>query len=308
MSAKLEDLKISTTKENDNVGVYTLEPLPTGLGSTIGNSLRRVILTSIRGAAVTQLKLNGTTHQFAAIPGIKEDVVEVTLNLKKLRFKMHSENPIIATVAKKGPGAVTGADITLPSDVEIMNKEQHIATLADSKTEFKAEITIESGVGYSPMEERQTSKIGVIVLDAVFSPVVNVTYEVESTRFEKRADLDKIILTVETDGSVKPLEAVKDAARTLTEYYSKISMGESSKEIVSEIKSASENKMSQSTEEIVIEDLPLQTRTINALRKHGVKSLQELARMSDEELSDIKNLGEKSLKEIKKLLEKEGHR
>lgn len=306
MQPKVENLKIKPVKDDKTMGVFTFEPLPTGFGATLGNSLRRILLTSIEGAAVTQAKIEGVNHQFTTIKGIKEDVVEVTLNLKKLRFKVHADNPVIATIKKKGSGKITAGDINVPSDAEIMDKSQHIATLADSKSKFEAEITIEAGSGYSPMEDRKTSKIGVIVLDALYSPIKRAIYEVEPTRFGQKADLDKLTLTVETDGSISPMDAVKSAASKLKDYYELIMTGKSP-EKPAEMDTVTVTKLKQ-TEEISIEELPLQTRTINALKKHGVKFLKELASMTDEEIADVKNLGEKSLTEIKKLLEKEGLR
>jgi len=305
MQINIEDIKITPIKEDKTSGVYSIDPLPTGFGATLGNSLRRVLMTSIRGAAVTQVKINGVTHQFTTIPGVKEDIVELTLNLKKLRFKIHSDSPVIATIKAKGPKNVTAADIEISSDAEVISKNQHIATLANNKTELNIELTIEPGEGYSPMEERQTNKIGVIVLDALFSPISNVTYEIESTLFGHRADLDKLILKIETDGSVSPQESLKQSAKTLSSYYAHIAKGESL--IAEKMAEVADNKP-KNTEAIAVEELPLQTRTVNALKKHGVDTLQQLAKMTDEDIADIKNLGEKSITEIKKLLEKEGYR
>lgn len=306
MIVDVENLKVTSEKEEKNTGIFILEPLPTGFGATLGNALRRVLLTSIKGAAPTQVKIKGATHPFTTLKGVKEDVVEVTLNLKKLRFKIHADSPIIAVIKKKGSGKISAADIEVPSELEILNKNQHIATLADSKSEFEAEITVEPGVGYSPMEERETSKIGVIVLDALFSPIIRASYNVESTRFADRADLDKLTMTIETDGSIKPLDALKNSAKILKRYYETIMLGETPEDMLEEDEITPTILVQQ--EEIAIDELPLQTRTINALRKHGVKTLKELAKMTDEEIADVKNLGEKSLTEIKKLLKKEGLR
>ncbi len=307
MQVSKENLKINVINESKNLGSYALEPLPTGFGYTIANALRRVLLTSVRGAAVTQIKIAGATHQFTTIPGIKEDVVELTLNLKKLRCKLYSDNPVIAMIKKKGAGEVKGKDIEVSSEAEILNKDLHIATLADAKSEINIELTIEPGAGYSPMEERQTSKIGVIVLDALFSPISSVNYSIEPTRFGDRTDLDKAVITVETDGSISPKSAITEAAEIIKGYYETIISWETSnKEDKTEVlKDEGKNKQA---EDVSIEELPLQTRTINALKKQGIQTLHELAQKSDEEIADIKNLGEKSLEEIKKLLEKEGMR
>jgi DNA-directed RNA polymerase subunit alpha len=303
----IDNIKISKVSETANEGVFSIEPLPTGFGATLGNSLRRVLMTSIEGAAVTQVKIGGVTHQFTTIPGVKEDIVEITLNLKKLRFKMHTNNPVIATIKAKGPREITAADIEVSSDAEVINKDLHIATLANNKTELNMELIIERGMSYSPMEERQTNKIGVVVLDALFSPISNVTYEVESTLFGHRADLDKLILNIQTDGSISPEAALTESSNLLAGYFKHIAKGETSAEDESAEEVMVEAKP-RNVENIAIEELPLQTRTINALKKQGIDSLQQLAKMSNEEIADIKNLGEKSLTEIKKLLEKEGYR
>lgn len=305
MEVTKENLKIKEVKEEENTGVYSFEPLPTGFGYTLGNALRRVLLTSINGAAVTQIKIPSVSHQFTTIPGVKEDVVELTLNIKKLRFKIHSDTPVIATISKKGSGKVTAKDIKVPGELEIMNKDQYIATLADSKSNLEIELTVEPGVGYSPMKEKQTSKVGVIVLDALFSPIVSANYQVEPTRFGEKTDLDKITITVETDGSITPKEAVVKASQILKDYYSVFEIWRTEPEEKEEPKTAVRVTL---MEDVVVDELPLQTRTINALKKSKIETLHQLAEKSDEELADIKNVGEKSLKEIKELLEKEGFR
>lgn len=306
MEVSIENLKINVIEESKTKGVYSFEPLPTGFGYTLGNAIRRVLLTSIKGAAVTQIKVAGANHQFTTLPGVKEDIVELTMNIKKIRFALHSNNPVVATIKKKGAGSVTAEDIEVSSEAEVLNKDLHLATLADSKSELNLELVIEPGVGYSPMEERQTSKIGVIVLDALFSPITAAHYSVEPTRFGGRTDLDKINLTVETDGSVSAKDSIKQAAKILRDYYDAFLRWElpitEEPEVVEEA-NETETKVS---EDVAIEELPLQTRTINALKKHGIDTLHQLSSKSDEELADIKNLGEKSLEEIKKLLKKEG--
>ncbi|MBU1133106.1 DNA-directed RNA polymerase subunit alpha [Patescibacteria group bacterium] len=304
MEVTKENLKVKEVEEKGNKGTYSFEPLPTGFGYTLGNALRRVLLTSIEGAAITQIKIPSVSHQFTSIPGIKEDVVELTLNLKKVRFKIHSNAPVIATIEKKGGGKVTAKDIEVPGELEVMNKDQHIATLADSKSNLEIELIVEPGIGYSPMEERQTPKVGVIVLDALFSPVLNANYQVEPTRFGGRTDLDKIIIEIETDGSVTPKEAIVKASQILKNYYSTFEIWQTEPEE----EEKREVKKIKLSEDISVDELPLQTRTVNALKKSGIETLHQLAEKSDEELADIKNVGEKSLTEVKELLEKEGLR
>ncbi len=308
MQVTKENLKINTVSESKNLGVYSIEPLPTGFGYTIANALRRVLLTSTRGAAVTQIKISGANHQFTTLPGVKEDVVELTLNIKKLRVKLHTNNPVIATIKKKGLGDVKAKDIEVSSEAEIMNKDLHIATLSDSKTEINIELTIEPGIGYSPMEERQTSKIGVIVLDALYSPIISANYSIEPTRFGDKINLDKITFTVETDGSVTPKQAIIEAAILLKDYYETIIKWENETAEAASQELKKEDMVMKPSEDVSIEELPLQTRTINALKKQGISTLHELSHKTDEEIADIKNLGEKSLDEIKKLLVKEGLR
>lgn len=308
MSVSIENLKINTIEESNSKGVYFFEPLPTGFGYTLGNALRRVLMTSIKGAAATQVKISGATHQFTTVPGVKEDVIEITLNLKKLRFKLYSDKPVVVTIKKKGAGEVTGADIETSSDVEVLNKELHLATLADAKSEFSVELIVEPGVGYSPMESRQTSKLGVIILDALFSPILKANYTVEPTRFGERTDLDKIVLEITTDGSISPKEAIKESAKIIKDYYEAIINWDASEPQETSKTTKKEEKSKGKGEDVSIEELPLQTRTINALKKHGIESLHQLSSKTDEDLADIKNLGEKSLEEIKSLLEKEGLR
>lgn len=298
-----KDLKIKTISESKTEGVFEFDPLPKGFGHTLGNTLRRVLLTSLDGAAITQIKVDGVSHQFSTIEGVKEDMVEIILNLKKIRIKKHSDNPEVATLKVTGPGKITAKDIEAPADIEIINKDQHIATLAGKKTTLSMELIVETGVGYSPSEERMTSKVGVIVIDSLFSPVVKAHIKIEETRAGERTDLDKLILTVETDGSIKPSTAVYKSAGILAEFFDVLAKWEQLPEEVEEEDSTLDVTQ---FEEILVDELPLQTRTINALKKANVETLAELSQKTEEELSDIKNLGEKSISEIKKLLEKEG--
>ncbi len=297
-----EDLKISKVSEDGLTGVYTFEPLPSGFGNTLGNTLRRVLYSSLKGAALTQVKITGAVHQFSSITGVKEDVVEITLNLKQVRVKVHGDNPVIGSVSKKGPGVVTAGDIEFSSDAEVINKELVIATLADSKSKFEAEVVAEPGVSYSPVEERETSKVGVILLDALYSPVLSVNYAVEPARFGKRVDLDKLTLTVKTDGTLTPWEAVSDSAKILTDFFTAIAKGGKQEVVEGQEEAVEGGKVK------TIEGLGVSNRALNALKKAGLKTVAELAKMSDEQIGDIKNLGEKSVDEIMAVLKKEGYR
>jgi len=308
MPLLINELNINTLEEGAKSAVYTFEPLPTGFGHTLGSALRRVLYTTLEGGAITQVKISGVDHQFTTLEGVKEDIVEITMNLKKIRVKMHSDNPVVLNINKKGAGPVTGKDIEGSSEVEVLNKDLVIATLSDKNTEFKAELIIEKGMGYSPMEERQSNKIGVIVLDALYSPVTRVSYKVEPTRFGKTVNLDKLTVTIETDGSIEPKEALVKSAKTLSDFFGRI--GNWQTKVKEDESSTSEDKPKEAkvVENINVEELPLPTRTMNALKKQGINTLSQLVAMTDEELSDIKNLGEKSVQEIKKLLKKEGYR
>lgn len=308
MLLNTEDVKIRKTSEEDNKAVFTFGPLPKGFGHTLGNTLRRVLLTSLEGAAITQIKVDGAVHEFSTIEGVKEDLVEIGLNFKELRAAIHSENPVVGIIDMKGPGEVTAGDIEVPSDVEIMNKDLHIATLADTKTEFKVEVVFEPGVGYSPVEERKTSKIGVVLLDALFSPIIDANYKVEKTRKGTVGDLDELILTVETDGSIDPEEALTEAATLLRKFFGRFADGKDDEDDLQEEEKEVVQSSVLETRKVLIEELPLPTRTINALKKAGIETLTELAEKSEDDLADIKNIGAKSISEVEKLLEDEGLR
>lgn len=302
MNITSQDLKIKTISEDKYKGVFEFDPLPKGFGHTLGNTLRRVLLTAMPGAAITQISVEGANHQFTTLEGVKEDLVEIILNLKKIRFKKHSDNPEVAVLSVSDQGEVTAGQIETPSDLEVLNKNQHIATLSSKKSKLNIEMIVESGIGYSPSEERQTSKVGVIVIDALFSPVVRSNIEISETRAGGRTDLDKITLTVETDGSIKPANAVYKSAGILSEFFGVLEKWEQAEEEnETELIAPTQNQMVN----VIVDELPLQTRTINALKKAGVETLSQLARKTEEELADIKNLGEKSISEINKLLIKE---
>jgi DNA-directed RNA polymerase subunit alpha len=294
------DLKFTKVSEDNNSAVFSFEPLPSGFGHTLGSVLRRVALTSIKGAAVTSFRIPGVTHQFTTLEGVKEDLVEVSLNLKELRFKLHSDGVFVGKISKKGPGVITAGDIEVSSEVEIINPDAVIATISDKNKTIELELTIESGIGYSPVETRENPKLGLVLVDAIFSPVVAASYSVESTRVGRQSGLDKLLITIQTDGSLKSADVVKTASAILRDFFSMFASANESQNLdaLFQQTSAAELKSDNSS----VDDLPLPTRTINALKKHGINTLADLRTKSDEEISDIKNLGEKSIDEIKKLL------
>ncbi len=208
------------SKEGNKV-VFEISPLHPGYGMTIGNTLRRVLLSSMEGASITSVKIRGVNHEFSTIPGVLEDVVDIILNLKKVRFKSFKDEPVVVTLAVKGQKEITAGDIKTTADVEIVNPDTHIVTITDKKVEFEAEITVERGVGYVPVEQRQKEKlsIGKIAVDAIFTPIKNVNFTIENIRVGQRTDYNKVLLDVETDGSIAPEAALKEAAKILIDHF-----------------------------------------------------------------------------------------
>lgn len=213
--------QIKVILREGNRAKFEISPLMPGYGATIANPLRRVLLSSLEGSAVTSLKIKGVDHEFSTINGILEDVIEIILNIKKTRFKLHGDGPVRVTLESKSEGEVTAGDIKLTSDVEVINTDQHIATITDKKTQLSMELEIENGVGYLPVEQRQKEKlaIGVIAVDAIFSPVKLVNFSVENMRVGQRIDFNKVIMEIETDGSVEPEAAMKRAAEILIDHF-----------------------------------------------------------------------------------------
>src|SRR3989344_2742703 len=213
--------QIKVVSRENNRATFEISPLLPGYGPTIANPLRRVLLSSLEGAAVTSIKIKGVDHEFSTVSGILEDVMEVILNIKKVRFKLHGDGPVKVTIDVKGEKEVKASDIKLTSDVEVINEDEHIATITDKKTELSIEMDIEKGIGYVPVEQRQKEKlaIGVIAVDAIFSPVKMVNFKVENVRVGQRIDFNKVTMEVETDGSIQPEEAMKRSAEILVSHF-----------------------------------------------------------------------------------------
>lgn len=290
---------VKVEKNTLGLGVFVVGPLPQGFGHTLGNTLRRVLLTSLPGAAVSQVKFEGVSHQFSTISGVKEDVVDLILNLKQVRLKIEGDQPVALTLSEKGPGKVTAGDISTPAGVEVFNKDLHLATLADKKTKLEAELVAEPGRGYVPGEERET-KIGIIPLDCIFSPVLNVTYKVEPTRVGQVSDYDQLTIEITTDKTIKPLEALVEASKILTDFFSRLSLGDRAEE------RPQEPTKVEAVGEVSVESLDIPVRILNSIKKAEISSANELAQKSFEELLAIKNIGEKAAREIEKALKKEG--
>lgn len=292
--------ELKTVVEDGNKATFAIEPLHSGYGMTLGNSLRRVILSSLGGAAVTAVKIDSVAHEFSTIEGVKEDVVEIILNLKKLRFRVYSDEPQYLVLTKTGAGAVTGADIKTTSDVEIVNPEQVIATLDTAKTKIGMEIRVEKGRGYVPVEHREHEKleVGMIAVDALYSPVQRVRYSVENTRVGQVTDLDRLVLEIETDGTITPAEAVRQSASILVDHF-RVAAGMS--EVVS-IESVPAIATENGATKLTIEEVNLSPRTTNALINNDIKTVRDLARLTDDELRDLKGFGSKAYDEVKEKL------
>lgn len=282
---------------------FVIEPLHTGYGMTLGNSIRRVLLSSISGAAITSFKIEGATHEFTTIKGVKEDVVDIMLALKGVRFRIFSQEAQTLRIVKKGKGEVTAKDIQVNSDVEVVNPNHVIATIDDDKATFTMDLVVETGRGYRSIDESAAKKgSDMIALDAIFSPVLRVRYKVENTRVGQMTDLDKLLLTVETDGSITPRDAFEEASAILVNQYTALA-GQTRVEAPAPlIDSAS--KISEVGDEAPalmtpIEDLNLSARTTNALINNEIHTLKDLFSLGDAELRDLKGFGSKALDEVK---------
>ncbi|HEX5395125.1 MAG TPA: DNA-directed RNA polymerase subunit alpha [Candidatus Saccharimonadales bacterium] len=307
MNKAIHTPTLSSVKDHDDrTATFTVEPLPSGYGMTLGNSLRRVLLSSIGGASVTGFRVDGISHEFTAIPGIKEDVVAIMLNLKQIRFKVYSDDPQTLSLTKKGKGEVRAKDLVLNSDVEVVNPDQLICTIDDAKAAMNMEIMVETGRGYRPLDERGgNNKISdMIVLDALFTPVLRVRYKVENTRVGQITDLDKLLLTVTTDGSITPRDAFEEAAAILVSQYSALA-GQTQIESAGALTDSPEGTTTgEDTDEPAelmtsIEDLNLSARTTNALVNNDIHTIKDLLSLSDTELRDLKGFGNKALDEVK---------
>ena len=293
------------TNNGDNSATFVIEPLHSGYGTTLGNSLRRVLLSSIEGAAITAFKVEGATHEFTTLPGVKEDIVDIMLNLKNIKFRNIGDEPVELTISKKGSGAVTANDIKTTGDIEVVNPKALVATIDDPKVTLTIDIVVESGRGYRTIEEASSTRLhsDMIALDAIFSPVSRVRYNVESTRVGQITDLDKLNLTVETDGSLSPQEAFEQAAAILINQYTALA-GSTRVEVGETLASADLGDGSELNTSI--EDLNLSARTANALINNDIRKVQDLVSLGEIELRELKGFGSRALDEVKdKLVELE---
>lgn len=302
-------ITLEETDDQERYGVFVIEPLERGYGTTLGNSLRRILLSSLPGYAVTSVKINGVLHEFSTIPGVVEDTTDIVLNLKKLLVKAHGDCPKKLYLEIKDlpeTKVVTAADIQVSSDVEILNPDLYIATVSEGGS-LIAEITIDRGRGYVPSERNKNPEniIGVIAVDARFSPVQKVNYTIANTRVGQITDYDKLVLEVTTDGSISPVEAVSLAAKIMTEHlmlFVNLSQTVGKTEIMVEKEEESKDKILEMT----IEELDLSVRSYNCLKRAGINTVEELTRKTEEDMMKVRNLGRKSLEEVDQKLQSLG--
>lgn len=314
MSLVVEIPKIKEQEIEKSKSVFVIEPLYPGYGATMGNALRRVLLSSLTGTAISSVKLEGVSHEFSAIPHVKEDMIEIIMNLRKVIFNSFSDEPISIEINSKGPNEITAADFKIKSGVEILNPDQHIATL-DKSAVFNLEVVVERGRGFIPTEEKDIEKsdIGRIAVDSVFSPVKHVNLKVEHTRVGQMTNYDKVELEVTTNGSILPKDALSEASKILVEHFNYIAEGKPvSPSELEQDKVATKDKFITDESPVdqnydpkaKIEDLDLSARTVNSLVNAGIKTVAGLKRMSDLKLSEVKGLGKKGFDEVKILLDK----
>lgn len=297
-----QQLRVTSTGNDTTEATVVCEPLRQGFGHTLGVALRRVMLTELPGAAVTKVNIKGVNHQFTTMKGVKEDVVELILNVKQLRIAYSGEKPETIRLSAAGVKDVQAKDLVAPATVLMVNPDLHLVTLTDKKSKIAAELTVESGTGYVTAEEQGKQKVGVIPVDASFSPVREVWYTVESTRVGRRTDYDKLVIRVKTDGTIKPSDAVVQAAKILVHHF---------QQIISPSLPASDDKSASALAQspllkLSIEELDLPTRVINALRNGGFLTVGDVVNVSPPELARVKNIGQKSVAEILKKIREKG--
>lgn len=300
---KIESVEIS---ENTKFGKFVVEPLERGYGNTLGNSLRRILLSSLPGAAVTSIQIDGVLHEFSTIEGVVEDVASIIMNVKKLALKIYSDEEKVIEIDVKGEGMITAADITHDSDVEILNPELYIATISKNG-HFRMRMYAGRGRGYTPavQNKREDLPIGVIPIDSIYTPVSRVNFQVENTRVGQMSNFDKLTLDVWTDGKTGPKEAISLGAKILTEHLN-IFVGMTDEAQTAEIMVEKEEDQKEKVLEMTIEELDLSVRSYNCLKRAGINTVLELASKSEDDMMKVRNLGRKSLEEVRAKLDELG--
>ena len=303
--------KITHEQVKDNKGVFVVEPLDRGFGHTFGNSLRRVLLSSLEGAAVSLVKIEGVSHEFSSVEGVKEDVTDIVLNLKRLTCLLHGElGEVEVKLAKNGPGEATGADIECPSELEIINPDLHIASLG-KKAKLDMTLTIRRGRGYASADSNKSAgaAIGVIPIDSNFSPVTRVSYEVDRARVGQRTDFDKLTMEITTDGSISAGDALRKAAGMLIsslQIFTGAHETGGAPEAIAEAALEMSSESASGEDDILIEELEISVRSYNCLKREGIQTVGDLVKRSEAELMNIPNFGRKSIEEVKENLSKMG--
>jgi DNA-directed RNA polymerase subunit alpha len=296
--------KIKEEKVTEEYGEFVIEPLEPGYGHTLGNALRRVLLVSIPGAAVTSVKISGAKHKFSTIPGLKENLVDFLLNIKGLNLRLlDSKDQSTVKLSAKGPKEITAKDLELPEDVEIINKDHYLGFLADKKAKLDVELTVEKGMGYSLSDERKISTLGVIPTDAIYTPIRRVNYEVSATRVGRQTNLDKLTLQIWTNGVVKPREALDEAARILSAYF--VEVFEPKTTAMPET-AVSQPGVPDAVSRMTVDELDLPTRIYNSLRNGGIETIGQLLETPRKDLITMRNMGGKSIGVIEEKLKEKG--
>lgn len=299
--------KIEVVQAAENYGRFKIEPLDPGYGHTLGNALRRVLLSSIPGSAITKIKIDGVYHEFSTITGVREDVTEIVLNTKGIRMRSYAERPVKVLLTKQGSGVVRASDIDTPSNVELVNPNHYICTLDADDAVIEIEMTVERGHGYLPADQRDALPIGEIPVDAIFTPVPKVNYVVENTRVGQATDHDCLVLEIWTDGTIKPGDALSHAAQVLVQYsqtiadFNRTSMEQ---EPMTEVKGLA---IPADIYDTPIEELDLSTRTYNCLKRADITKVGQVLEMDEKALLSVRNLGQKSMEEIRDKLVERGY-
>lgn len=299
---EFEKPNITVVDQEDSYGKFVVEPLERGFGTTLGNSLRRVLLTSIPGTALSYIQIDGVLHEFSTVPGVKEDVTKIILNLKKLELKSLSKDVKMVEIDVEGPATVTAADLKVDSEVKVLNPDQYICTIAKGG-HLHMTLAVKQGRGYVPAAENKSDDmpIGVIPVDSLFSPIKKVNYQVESTRVGKRDDFDKLTVEIWTDGSILPKDALSFAAKILIDHF-KVFMSTDVDTKFNDVMVEKEDNKKDKVLKMTIEELDLSVRSYNCLKRAGINTLQELTDKSEADMMRVRNLGRKSLEEVKNKL------
>ncbi|GMA47953.1 DNA-directed RNA polymerase subunit alpha [Tetragenococcus muriaticus] len=299
---EFEKPRIAKIDEEKDYGKFIVEPLERGYGTTLGNSLRRILLSSLPGAAITNIQIDGVLHEFSTIKGVREDVAQIILNIKGLALKLYTEEAKNLEIDITGPATITAGDIIVDSDVEILNKEMYICTVSEG-TRFHARLSVQPGRGYDQADEnkREDMPIGVLPVDSIYTPVRRVNYQVENTRVGRRDNYDKLTMEVWTDGSIEPLDALSLSAKILTDHL-EIFVNMTDEAQNTDIMVEKEETQKEKMLEMTIEELDLSVRSYNCLKRAGINTVQELTNKSEPEMIKVRNLGRKSLEEVKSKL------